>query len=65
MIYAGIRSAVHHPNHKTGFERYDAVCNRLPAVPLAESTLHTSMRGGDLNGTCHHLVNEKKFAWVK
>lgn len=65
MIYTGIRSAVHHPNHKTGFERYDAVCNRLPAVPLAESTLHTSMRGGDLNGTCHHLVNEKKFTWVK
>lgn len=65
MIYAGIRSTIHHPKHKSGFERYDAVCDRLAAVPLAESTLSASMRGGDLNGTCHHLVNEKQFVWVK
>jgi hypothetical protein len=65
MIYAGIRSAIHHPKHKTGMDRYDAVIERLPGVPVTDSKLQASMRGGDLSGTCHHLVNEKKFAWVK
>ena len=65
MIYAGIRSAIHHPKHKTGMDRYEAVNQRLPGVPVADSKLQPSLRGGDLNGTCHHLVNEKKFAWVK
>jgi len=65
MIYAGIRTSLHHPSHKTGFARYDAVQERLGSVPTADSKLHPSMRGGDLLGTCHHLVNDKKFAWVK
>ncbi len=65
MVYAGIRPTVAQLRHKTGMDRVDAAIANASTLQVQESRLSAQLRGGDLPGTCHHLVNGGKLTWVK
>jgi hypothetical protein len=65
MILQGIRSTVNHPKHKNGLDRLNAAVTQVSTLALNDSKLHPRMRPGDLPGSCHHLVNERKLKWTK
>lgn len=65
MVRKGIRLKVNSPLLKTGLQRHDAAIESAQRLTVNDSVLHTRLRGGDLPGTCHHLVNEKHFTWVR
>ncbi|KIF80055.1 ABC-three component system protein [Noviherbaspirillum autotrophicum] len=65
MVRKGIRLKVNSPLLKTGLQRHDAAIDAAQGLTVTDSVLHVRLRGGDLPGTCHHLVNEKRFTWVR
>ncbi len=65
MVLAGIRPIVSNPKLKTGLERLTEAVQAVSGLRVTESRLSSRLRGGDLPGTCHHLVNEKKLRWVR
>ncbi len=65
MVYAGIRPTVAQLRLKTGMDRVDAAVDKASTLQVQESRLSPQLRGGDLPGTCHHLVNGGKLTWVK
>ena len=65
MVLTGVRPSVHHPRHKTGMERFDAGMTSVSSLHVTDSKLSGRLRAGDLPGTCHHLVNQKKLKWLK
>jgi hypothetical protein len=65
MVSKGIRLKVKSPLLKTGLQRHDAAIDAAQTLAVTDSVLHTRLRGGDLPGTCHHLVNEKQLTWVR
>lgn len=65
MVHQGVRSTATNPKHKNGLDRLTAVVTQVSSLALNDSKLHPTLRPGDLPGTCHHLVNEKKIKWVK
>lgn len=65
MVHSGIKSAVADPDLTRGLARLKAAQQRASILNVSDSKLANRIRGGDLPGTCHHLANEKKLAWVK
>lgn len=65
MVKKGIRLSVNSPLLKTGLDRHEAAISAASTLGLTDSVLHSRLRGGDLPGTCHHLVNEKHLKWVR
>ena len=66
MVYAGIRPTVAQLRFKTGMDRVDAAVDKASTLQVQESRLSPQLRGGDLPGTCHHLVNgNHRLKWVK
>lgn len=65
MVHAGIRPTVAQLRLKTGMERIDAAVERASTLQVQESRLSPQLRGGDLPGTCHHLVIRDGLKWVK
>jgi len=65
MVYAGIRPTVAQFSLKTGIDRVDAAVDKASTLQVQESRLSLQLRGGDLPGTCHHLVNGRKLKWIK
>ena len=65
MVHAGIRPTVVQLRLKTGMERVDAAVERASSLQIQESRLSPQLRGGDLPGTCHHLVIRGDLKWVK
>ncbi|NVI82410.1 ABC-three component system protein [Janthinobacterium sp. BJB401] len=65
MVKKGIRLKINSPLLKAGLQRHDAAIDAIQGLAVTDSVLHTRLRGGDLPGTCHHLVNEKHFKWVR
>lgn len=65
MVLQGINSVAKSPLHKLGLERYEAAITASNTIKVTDSVLHPSLRGGDLPGTCQHLVNDKRLKWVK
>jgi hypothetical protein len=65
MVHAGIRPTVAQLKHKTGMDRVDAAVDKASSLQVQESRLSPQLRGGDLPGTCHHLVNGGRLKWVK
>lgn len=65
MVLSGIRPSVNSVIHKTGMDRLTVAINTVSKLGVTDSKLSTRLRGGDLPGTCHHLVNENKIKWVK
>lgn len=65
MVYAGIRPTVSQLRLQTGMDRVDAAIDKASTLQVQESLLSPQLRGGDLPGACHHLVNAGKLKWVK
>jgi hypothetical protein len=65
MVLKGIKLKVKSPLLKTGLQRHEAAIDAAQTLAVTDSVLHTRLRGGDLPGTCHHLVNEKQLTWVR
>lgn len=65
MIYPSARRAATHPRHKRGLDRMEAAIASASALTLTDSRLYPRLRGGDIPGACHHLVNDLKIKWVK
>jgi hypothetical protein len=65
MVHVGIRPMVSSPRLKSGMERLDRATEAASTLKVSDSKLAPRLRGGDLPGACHHLVNERKIRWVK
>ncbi|QEZ48694.1 hypothetical protein D2917_30880 (plasmid) [Cupriavidus oxalaticus] len=65
MVAAGIRPTLAQFKLKTGMDRVDAAVDKASSLQVQESRLSPQLRGGDLPGTCHHLVNGGRLKWVK
>lgn len=65
MVHAGIRPTVAQLKLKTGMDRVDAAVDKASSLQIQESRLYPQLRGGDLPGACHHLVNGRRFTWVR
>lgn len=65
MVKKGVRLKMASPQLKTGLERHDAAVDAAQRLSVNDSVLYPKLRGGDLPGTCHHLVNDKHFKWVR
>ncbi|ALN88504.1 hypothetical protein LC55x_5258 [Lysobacter capsici] len=65
MVATGIRPTIAQLKLKTGMERVDAAVDKASSLQVQESRLAPQLRGGDLPGTCHHLVNGRQIKWVK
>ena len=64
-VHDGIRSQLAHPKNKTGMARLDAATTIVQGLQITDGALAARLRGGDLEGSCHHLVNETRFTWVR
>lgn len=65
MVLVGVRPSVNSLKHKSGEERLDAGLSSVAGLKVNDSVLSLRLRPGDLPGTCHHLANQGKLAWVK
>lgn len=65
MVYVGIHPTVTQLKLKSGMDRLDAAVDKASSLQVHESRLSPQLRGGDLPGTCHHLVNNGKLRWNK
>ncbi|WP_211104328.1 ABC-three component system protein [Chromobacterium haemolyticum] len=65
MVKKGVRPSAYSPRHKTGLERHDAAIDAAAKLTVTDSVLYPRLRGGDLPGTCHHLVNDGDLKWVR
>lgn len=65
MVLKGVKLKVKSPLLKTGLQRHEAAIDTAQTLSVTDSVLHTRLRGGDLPGSCHHLVNEKQLTWVR
>lgn len=65
MVRHGVRATVTSPRLTAGLDRLQAAIDAASRLSLTDSVLHLRLRGGDLPGTCHHLVNEKQLKWVR
>ncbi|AOJ25858.1 hypothetical protein WJ12_13920 [Burkholderia seminalis] len=65
MVLTGIGPKVKSPRHRTGLDRLEAGTSGAEQLVVSDSVLAPKLRPGDLPGTCHHLVNQKRLKWVK
>lgn len=65
MVHAGIRPTVAQLKLKTAMDRVDAAIDKASSLQVQENRLSPQLRGGDLPGTCHHLVNGGRLNWIK
>jgi hypothetical protein len=65
MVLTGINPTVRSLRLRSGLDRYEEAIKAAAALTVTDSVLHKRLRGGDLPGTCHHLVNEKRLKWVR
>ncbi|MEX5363513.1 ABC-three component system protein [Pseudomonas guariconensis] len=65
VVLTGINPKVKSPRHKTGLDRLEAATDGAQQLVVNDSALSPNLRPGDLPGTCHHLVNQRRLKWVK
>ena len=65
MVHAGIRPTVAQLKLRTAMDRVDAAIDKASSLQVQENRLSPQLRGGDLPGTCHHLVNGGRLKWIK
>ncbi|WP_295682157.1 ABC-three component system protein [uncultured Nevskia sp.] len=65
MVLKGIRPSLTSPSLKSGMKRIEKAMDLVASVRVDDSPLSSQLRGGDLPGTCHHLVNEDRMKWVR
>ncbi|WP_035387838.1 ABC-three component system protein [Exiguobacterium sp. NG55] len=63
-VYEGIIDEVDN-NHNDGYEKVKEVSKIARNLPVRIYPLESKVKGNDLQGICHHLVNNNKFKWVK
>lgn len=62
-VYDGIIDIID-SKFEDGFKRVKEVTKVARTLQTPSYPLINSLKGNDLAGMCHHLVNEKKFNWV-
>lgn len=63
-VFEGIIDEVD-STHDNAFLKVKEVSKIARNLPVRAYPLESRVRGNDLNGICHHLVNDNKFKWVK
>lgn len=65
MVHGGLAPRLTSPRLTTGMDRLDKALDLASTVRVDDSPLRAQLRGGDLPGACHHLVNEERLKWVR
>lgn len=65
MVLTGINPVVKSIRLRNGLDRCEETVKVASTLKVTDSVLYKRLRGGDLPGTCHHLVNEKRIKWVR
>ena len=63
-VYDGIIDEVE-SNHPDGYTKVKEVSKIARTLPVRTYPLESKVKGNDLHGICHHLVNDNKFRWVE
>lgn len=63
-VYEGIIDEVD-SDHNDGYVKIKEVSKIARSLPVRTYPLESKVKGNDLQGICHHLVNDNKFKWVK
>lgn len=63
-VFDGIIDEVDN-SHEDGYRKVKEVSKVARNLPVRAYPLESKVKGNDLNGICHHLVNDYKFKWVK
>lgn len=50
--------------HPTSFDKLHQVLKTASSLQVTSNPLHARLRAGDLQGSCHHLVNQQKIHWI-
>jgi hypothetical protein len=64
-VYNGIVDIVDSNQHPNGFERVLKAVQGAKALDLQSHPLHSRMFMDDRGGSCHHLANNDRLAWVR
>jgi len=63
-VFDGIIDEVEN-DHKDAYIKVKEVSKIARNLPIRTYPLESKIKGNDLHGICHHLVNDNKFKWVK
>lgn len=50
--------------HPTGMDRLKGALSTANSLTISDNPLNARLRGGDLQGSCHHLANQERISWV-
>lgn len=64
-VYNGIVDIVDSNQHPNGFERVLKAVQGAKVLDLQSHPLHSRMFMDDRGGSCHHLANNDRLAWVR
>jgi hypothetical protein len=63
QVELGIGNELVYP-HETGYEKIRSVLNVASSLQVTSNPLHARLQAGDLQGSCHHLVNQERIQWI-
>lgn len=63
QIELGVGTVVSGP-HADGMTRLQQTLTTANTLPITSNPLSARLEAGDLQGGCHHLVNQERMAWV-
>lgn len=63
QVELGVGSVVEAPQ-PDGLTRLKETLVAANTLPVTTNPLSTRLQAGDLQGTCHHLANQERIAWV-
>ena len=64
QVELGVASEVTYP-HPDGLTRLSRALNTANTLQVTSNPLHARLQAGDLQGACHHLVNQERITWVE
>lgn len=50
--------------HEDGLTKVNSVLKTANTVPVSNNPLSKRLQAGDLQGSCHHIVNNEKWKWI-
>ena len=62
-VETGVSSVALAP-HDCSWTRLTQTMSMANTLQVTNNPLHHRLQGGDLQGTCHHLVNQERLDWV-
>ncbi len=63
QVELGVGNELMYP-HESGFKKVHSVLNVASILQVTSNPLHARLQAGDLQGSCHHLVNQEKIQWI-